>query len=81
MTALQAQAATAFIVNPAIREMAAARLRDGRTFICPDCGQIASTDAGCAPCDDVMFASQEAEYDARMSGAETATGCDAYARY
>lgn len=81
MTTTQATEVTAFIVNPALRARAAARLVSGGAFLCPDCGQIADTAAGCYPCDDARFTAQEAEYDALMNSAETSTGCDAFARF
>jgi hypothetical protein len=71
MTTAQATEATAFIVHPALRAQAAAALIVGRTFLCPDCGQIANPDTGCTPCDDVKFASLCAEYDLMMANAET----------
>lgn len=81
MTTAQATEYTAFIVNPAIRAQVAASLLAGRAVICPDCNEIANPETGCTRCDDARFAAQEAEYDALMSGAETSTGCDQYARY
>ncbi len=81
MTTAQATEATAFIVHPGLRAMAAAALAAGRTFLCPECGQIASAETGCFPCDEVKFASLCAEHDALMEQGETADGCDAYARY
>ncbi len=81
MSTAQITAATAFITHRALRAKVAADLATGTSFLCPGCGQIADTLAGCYPCDDARFTTQAAEYDALMSGAETSTGCDAYARF
>lgn len=81
MTTEQITAATAFITHRAIRAQVAAHLASGVSFLCPECQQIADTNAGCTQCDEARFTAQAAEYDALMSGAETLTGCDAYARF
>lgn len=65
MTTAQANELTAFITHPALRARAAHRLQTGQAFICPDCGQIAATEAGCFPCDEAKFEAQAAQYDAR----------------
>jgi len=81
MNTQQITDATAFITHRALRATVAAHLASGLSFLCPGCGQIADTTAGCTPCDDARFTAQAAEYDALMGGAETSTGCDAYARF
>lgn len=81
MTTLQANKATAFIVNPALRAMAAASLLAGRTFICPTCENIADMNSGCYPCDTARFEKFITENEVLMSGAETSAGCDAYAEF
>ncbi len=81
MSTAQITAATAFIVHPALRATVAGHLASGVSFVCPDCGQIADTAAGCSPCDDARFTAQAAAYDALTGGAETLTGCDPYARF
>jgi hypothetical protein len=81
MTTIQASSLTAFIVNPAIRARAAARLLSGDAFICPTCENIADTNAGCDPCDTARFDKFIEENEVMMANAEASTGCDAYARY
>lgn len=81
MSTAQITAATAFIVHPALRQTVAAHLASGASFVCPGCGQIADTAAGCYPCDEAHFTAQAAAYDALTAGAETSTGCDPYARF
>lgn len=81
MTTEQITAATAFITHSAIRAQVASHLATGKSFLCPECQQIADTAAGCTQCGDARFGAQTAAYDALMGGAETSTGCDAYARF
>jgi|GEM_PF-6525319 len=81
MNTAQATEYTAFITHRAIRAQVIAHLVSGRSVVCPDCNEIASPETGCTRCDDARFTAQAAEYDALMGGAETSTGCDAYARF
>jgi len=81
MTTEQITAATAFITHRAIRAQVATHLASGVSFLCPECQQIADTNAGCTQCGDARFAAQAADYDALMGGAEASTGCDVYARF
>lgn len=65
MTPEQIAEAVAFIVHPALRAHAAARLTSGANYICGGCGQIADSQNGCAPCDTARFEAMAAEYDAQ----------------
>jgi hypothetical protein len=64
MTADQATQATEFIAHPALRARAIHRLTSGAAFICPSCGNIADTLAGCTPCDEAYWEDQAAKHDA-----------------
>lgn len=81
LTAEEAAKATAFITHRALRASAAARLMDGRTYICPTCENIADTDSGCYPCDTARYEKFIAEAEVMMGNAEASTGCDPYARF
>ncbi len=81
MTTAEATEYCQWIGHRGLRMIVIADLITGRSYVCPHCEQIANTDNGCFPCNEKQEAAQCAAYDEQMANAESAYGCDPYARF